>query len=100
MFLGSGAVVEFHPLQKLRISSQCFLERHLSTVILSLIVITMDAKSKSYLAIAMGIIILLADIYWLVVGSSYTYPPWLAAGIIIFIADLIWLWVDYDLMKK
>jgi|GEM_PF-648841 hypothetical protein len=60
----------------------------------------MDSKSKSYLAIAMGIIILLADIYWLVVGSSYTYPPWLAAGIVIFVATLVWLWVDYDLMKK
>ena len=60
----------------------------------------MDSKSKSYLAIAMGIVILLADIYWLVVGSSYTYPPWLAAGIIIFVASLVWLWVDYDLMKK
>ena len=48
----------------------------------------------------MGIVILLADIYWLVVGSSYTYPPWLAAGVIIFVASLVWLWVDYDLMKK
>ena len=62
--------------------------------------VSMDSKSKSYLAIAMGIVILLADIYWLVVGSSYTYPPWLAAGIIIFVASLVWLWVDYDLMKK
>jgi len=63
-------------------------------------VISVDSKLKSYLAIAMGIVILLADVYWLVVGSSYTYPPWLAAGIIIFVADLAWLWVDYDLMKK
>jgi len=62
--------------------------------------VVMDSKSKSYLAIAMGIVILLADIYWLLVGSSYTYAPWLAAGIIIFVADLIWLWIDYGLMKK
>jgi hypothetical protein len=62
--------------------------------------IELDSKSKSYLAIAMGIVILLADIYWLVVGSSYTYPPWLAAGIIILVADLIWLGLDYGLMKK
>jgi hypothetical protein len=52
----------------------------------------------------MGIVILLADIYWLVVPVSgfYSYqaPPWLAAGIIIFVASLVWLWVDYDLMKK
>jgi len=66
--------------------------------------VSMDSKSKSYLAIAMGIVILLADIYWLVVPVSgfYSYqaPPWLAAGIIIFVASLVWLWVDYDLMKK
>lgn len=60
----------------------------------------MDSKSKSWLAIAMGIVIILADIYWSVVGASYTYPPWLAAGIIIFVASLVWIWVDYDLMKK
>ena len=63
-------------------------------------VVPVDSKSKSYLAIAMGIVILLADIYWLAVGNSYAYPPWLAAGIIIFVADLLWLWVDYDLMRK
>jgi len=60
----------------------------------------MDSKSKGYLAIAMGIVILLADIYWLLVGASYTYTPWLAAGVVIFVADLVWLGVDYDLMKK
>ena len=60
----------------------------------------MGSKSKSYLAILMGIIILLADIYWLVEGNSYQYTPWLAAGIIIFVADLIWIWIDYNLMKK
>ena len=48
----------------------------------------------------MGIVILLADIYWLLVGASYTYTPWLAAGVVIFVADLVWLGVDYDLMKK
>ena len=62
--------------------------------------VSLDSKSKSWLAIAMGIVIILADVYWLVVGSSYTYPPWLAAGIIIFVASLVWIWVDYDLMKK
>ena len=62
----------------------------------------MDSKSKSYLAIAMGIVIILADLYWLVVPVvgfySYQAPPWIAAGIIIFVASLVW--VDYDLMKK
>ena len=63
-------------------------------------VIGMDSKSMSYLAILMGIIILIADIYWLLVGASYTYAPWLAAGIVIFVADLVWLGLDYALMKK
>ena len=60
----------------------------------------MDSKAKSYAAIVLGIIIILADIYWLMVGASYTYTPWLAAGIIIFVAAVVWIWIDYDLMKK
>lgn len=48
----------------------------------------------------MGIIILIADLFWLVYDGSYTVPGWLAAGIIIFVADLVWLWADYSLMKK
>ena len=58
------------------------------------------SKSKSYLAIGMGIVIILADIFWLLVGASYTYAPWLIAGIIIFVASVIWIYIDYDLMKK
>lgn len=60
----------------------------------------MSTKMKSYVAISMGVVIILADIYWLLVGSSYTYVPWLAAGIIIFVASVIWIYVDYDLMKN
>ena len=64
----------------------------------------MSTKTKSYIAILMGIIIILADIYWLVVPVSgfYSYqaPVWLAAGVIIFVASVIWLYIDYDLMKK
>jgi len=60
----------------------------------------MSAKMKSYVAILMGVIIILADIYWLLVGSSYTYAPWLTAGIIIFVASVIWIYIDCDLMKK
>jgi len=48
----------------------------------------------------MGVIIILADIYWLVVGDSYTYAPWLLAGIIIFVASIVWIYIDYDLMKQ
>jgi len=59
----------------------------------------MSARTKSYLAILMGIIIILADIYWLIVGNSYQYLPWLAAGIVIFIASIIWIILDYTLMQ-
>ncbi|HMK82187.1 MAG TPA: hypothetical protein VK503_00560 [Candidatus Bathyarchaeia archaeon] len=58
------------------------------------------SNMKSYLAILMGIIIILADVYWLVVGDSYKYAPWLIAGIVIFVASVIWIYLDYDLMKK
>jgi len=60
----------------------------------------LDSKSKSYLAIAMGIVILIADLFWLVYDDSYTVAAWLAAGVVILVADLVWLWVDYSLMKK
>ncbi len=58
----------------------------------------MTVKAKSYLAIMLGIIILLADIWW--TWTSYTYLPWLAAGVIIAVASAIWIAIDYDLMKK
>ena len=60
----------------------------------------MSSRAKSYLAIVMGIVIILADIYWLLVGSSYTYAPWLVSGIIIFVASLVWIFIDYSLMRK
>lgn len=60
----------------------------------------MNTKAKSYLAIVMGVVIIIADIYWLLVGNSYTYTPWLVSGIIIFVASLVWIFIDYDLMKK
>lgn len=60
----------------------------------------MKTSTKSYLAILMGVIIILADVWWLVTGDSYLYQPWLAAGIIIFAASLIWIYLDYDLMKR
>ena len=47
----------------------------------------------------MGVIILISDIAWLVVGASYTYTPWLVLGIIIFIATLVWLAMDISLMR-
>jgi hypothetical protein len=58
----------------------------------------MDSKVKSYLAILMGIIIIIADLWW--TWTSYTYLPWLAAGVIIGVASVIWIGLDYDLMKS
>jgi hypothetical protein len=55
---------------------------------------------KSWIAILMGVIILAADVSWLVIGSSYTYGPWLTLGIIIFIAGAIWIGLDYSLMRE
>lgn len=58
----------------------------------------MSAQVKSYLAILMGIVIIIADIYWLIVGNSYQYLPWLAAGIVIMVASIIWIILDISLM--
>jgi len=55
-------------------------------------------STKSYLAILMGIIIIVAYLWW--TWTSYTYLPWLAAGVIILVASVIWIYIDYDLMKK
>ena len=60
----------------------------------------MDTKAKSYFAIVMGIVIIIADIYWLLIDNSYTDPPWLVSGIIILVASVAWIVIDYDLMKK
>ena len=60
----------------------------------------MHQKVKSSMAILMGIVILASDVAWLVVGGSYTYPPWLVLGIVIFLASLAWLALDFSLMKE
>ena len=75
------------------------MQRHLSNFGEE-VLITMDSKAESYAAIVLGVVIILADVFWLLVGQSYTYAPWLAAGIVIFIAALVWIWIDFDLMKK
>jgi len=55
------------------------------------------SSTKSYLAILMGIIIIIADLWW--TYTSYQYLPWLVAGVVILVASVIWLYLDYDLMK-
>ena len=57
----------------------------------------MNKGTKSNIAILMGLIIAIADIYW--TYTSYNVPIWLWLGIIIFIADIVWLWADISLMK-
>lgn len=60
----------------------------------------MDAGIKSKLAILMGIVIGLTDLYWIYI--SY-YPIGRELGAIIFIANLIWLGIDLSfimMMKK
>jgi hypothetical protein len=53
---------------------------------------------KSSITMLMGVIILVADLYW--TYTSYTYLPWLALGMIILVADLIWLAIDFSYMKS
>ncbi|MDE1861188.1 MAG: hypothetical protein KGH72_05755 [Candidatus Micrarchaeota archaeon] len=53
----------------------------------------MTGEQKHQLAILMGIVIAIADIYW--TYTSYTDAIWLALGVIIFIADVIWLYLDW-----
>lgn len=56
------------------------------------------AGTKSTIAMLMGIIILVADLYWTSISLNYTVG--LALGVIILLADIIWLVVDYQMMKK
>ncbi len=44
------------------------------------------------LGVLLGLIILIADLYW--TATSYSVPLWLALGIIILIADLAWIALD------
>jgi hypothetical protein len=53
---------------------------------------------KSSLAMLMGVIILIADLYW--TYTSYFDTLWLVLGIVILVADVIWLYIDWSLMKK
>ena len=58
----------------------------------------MGGNKKSTIAVLMGVIIAIADIYW--IYTSYYDLIWVALGIIIFVADIIWLLIDWSLMKK
>jgi len=58
----------------------------------------MDNKSKSMIGMVMGLVILVADLYW--TYTSYNVTLWLALGIVILIADVIWLAVDASFLKR
>jgi hypothetical protein len=57
----------------------------------------MKNNLKSKLAMLMGVVILVADLYW--TYTSYFNSVWLALGVIILVADLVWLYLDYELGK-
>ena len=57
----------------------------------------MSGNVRGKLAILMGIVIAIADAYW-IYTSSYDML-WVALGAIIFIADMVWLYVDWWMMK-
>jgi hypothetical protein len=50
---------------------------------------------KTKLAILMGIIIIIADLYW--TYTSYQTPIWLYLGVIILVASMIWIAIDLNL---
>lgn len=56
------------------------------------------AGIKGWLAILMGVVIAVADVYW-TYTSSYD-ATWVALGVIIFVADVVWLGIDMSFMRK
>ncbi len=58
----------------------------------------MATNTKTLLGIIMGLIILVADLYW--TYTSYQIALWLALGIIILVADIIWLVIDASFLNK
>ncbi len=66
--------------------------------------IWMARNVKSMLALLMGIVILIADLYWMYTSyagwGAYYDALWTALGIVILVADLIWLYIDWSFSKK
>lgn len=55
-------------------------------------------ETKSILGIVMGIVIIIADLYW--TYKDFQSPTFLALGIIIFIASLVWIGLDWSLSMQ
>lgn len=52
----------------------------------------MPGKTRRNLGLLMGLIIVVADLYW--TYTSYFDRLWLALGIVILVASVIWIYVD------
>ena len=55
-------------------------------------------ETKSTLGIIMGIVIIIADMYW--TYNDYQSPTFLALGTTIFIASLVWIGLDLSLSME
>jgi hypothetical protein len=60
----------------------------------------MNERSKGMIAVLMGIVIAVLDLYWIYISYSGYYSAPTILGVIILAADLVWLWIDWDLMKR
>jgi uncharacterized membrane protein YcjF (UPF0283 family) len=54
-------------------------------------------ETKPTLAILMGVVIIVADLYW--TYTSYQDATWLALGVIILVASVIWIGLDVSLAR-
>ncbi len=52
----------------------------------------MTGGTRRNLALLMGLIIIVADLYW--TYTSYFDPLWLALGVVILVASVLWIVVD------
>jgi hypothetical protein len=52
----------------------------------------MDGKLRRNLEILMGIIIIVADLYW--TYTSYPDQVWVSLGVIILLAAVFWVYLD------
>ena len=55
-------------------------------------------ENKSMLAICMGVIIIIVDLYW--TYTSYSDSTSLALGLIILVASLVWIGLDWNMSMK
>ncbi len=54
----------------------------------------MAQKMGKNVSVLMGIIILIADLYWTYLAYGTHFGTGITLGVIIFLADIIWLYFD------